>query len=109
MKYTISAALTAAFAVQQVAAHATWQDLWVDGVDYDTQCARQPVSNSPVTDVTSDDMACNAGTSAVSSNCPVTAGSTVTGMQLTNPRFSLHRVSDYLLYFFSSRDASATW
>lgn len=80
MKYTISAALTAAFAVQQVAAHATWQDLWVDGVDYDTQCARQPVSNSPVTDVTSNDLACNAGTSAVSSNCPVPAGSTVTGM-----------------------------
>lgn len=79
MRYTISAALAAAFAVQHVAAHATWQDLWVDGVDYDTQCARQPVSNSPVTDVTSNDMACNAGTSAVSSNCPVTAGSTVTG------------------------------
>lgn len=99
MKYTISAALTAAFAVQQVAAHATWQDLWVDGVDYDTQCARVPVSNSPVTDVTSDDLACNAGTSAVSSNCPVTAGSTVTGECFTVPKFSLYKFSKYLLYF----------
>lgn len=102
MKFTISAALTAAFAAQQVAAHATWQDLWVDGVDYDTQCARQPVSNSPVTDVTSDDLACNAGTSAVSSNCPVTAGSTVTGMQPTILKFLLYRISDYLLFFFFS-------
>lgn len=80
MKYTVSAAIAAFLAAQNVAAHATFQDLWVDGVDYDTQCARQPTSNSPVTDVTSADMACNAGTSAVSSKCPVTAGSTVTGM-----------------------------
>ncbi|CAN8103905.1 unnamed protein product [Discula destructiva] len=77
MKYT-SFALAAALAAQKVSAHATWQNLWVDGVDYDTQCARIPVSNSPVTDVTSPDMACNAGTAAVSSNCPVTAGSTIT-------------------------------
>lgn len=80
MKYTVSAALAAFLAAQNVAAHATFQDLWVDGVDFDTQCARQPTSNSPVTDVTSADMACNAGTTAVSSKCPVTAGSTVTGM-----------------------------
>lgn len=78
MKYTVSAALAAFLAAQNVAAHATFQDLWVDGVDYDSQCARQPTSNSPVTDVTSTDMACNAGTSAVTSKCPVTAGSTVT-------------------------------
>lgn len=45
----------------------------------DTQCARQPATNSPVTDVTSTDMACNAGSSAVTSKCPVTAGSKVTG------------------------------
>lgn len=79
MKYTIYAALAAAVAFETVSAHATFQQLWVDGVDYDTQCARQPASNSPVSDVTSADLACNAGTSAVSSNCPVTAGSTVTG------------------------------
>lgn len=80
MKCTVSAALAAVLAVQNVAAHATFQELWVDGTDYDTQCARIPLSNSPVTDVTSADIACNAGTSAVTSKCPVTAGSTVTGM-----------------------------
>lgn len=76
---TASAALVAFLAVaQHAAAHATFQDLWVDGVDYDSQCARTPASNSPVTDVTSTDLACNAGTSAVSSKCPVAAGATVT-------------------------------
>ncbi|KAK7747848.1 hypothetical protein SLS53_001097 [Cytospora paraplurivora] len=77
MKYTVSAAL-AVLAAKNAAAHATFQDLWVDGTDYGTQCARIPLSNSPVTDVTSDDLACNAGTSAVSLKCSVTAGSTVT-------------------------------
>jgi lytic cellulose monooxygenase (C1-hydroxylating) len=77
MKSAIYAGLLA-YAVQNVAAHATFQELWIDGVDQGTTCARTPLSNSPVTDVTSDDMACNAGTSAVSSKCAVTAGSTVT-------------------------------
>lgn len=77
MKSIISAAVLA-YAVKNVAAHATFQDLWVAGVDQGTTCARIPVSNSPVTDVTSTDLTCNAGTSAVSSNCDVPAGSTVT-------------------------------
>lgn len=34
MKYSVSAVLAAALAAQNVAAHATFQDLWVDGVDY---------------------------------------------------------------------------
>lgn len=74
MKSTIYAAVIA-LAANKVAGHATWQQLWVEGVDFGTQCARVPLSNTPVTDVTSTDMACNAGTSAVSSTCPVTAGS----------------------------------
>lgn len=78
MKFTVSTAL-AVLAAKNAAAHATFQDLWVDGTDYGTQCARIPLSNSPVTDVTSADLACNAGTSAVSLKCSVTAGSTVTG------------------------------
>ncbi|KAK6067158.1 endoglucanase II [Seiridium cupressi] len=77
MKSIISAAVLA-YAAKNVAAHATFQDLWVDGVDQGTTCARIPLSNSPVTDVTSTDIACNAGTSAVTSKCDVTAGSTVT-------------------------------
>lgn len=39
MQFTVSAALTAALAAQNVAAHATFQQLWVDGVDY--VCSRR--------------------------------------------------------------------
>ncbi|KAJ2903817.1 hypothetical protein MKZ38_009291 [Zalerion maritima] len=78
MKSFALATTLAALAFREASAHATFQALWVDGVDYAGQCVRQPPSNSPVTDVTSDDIACNAGTSPVSSICPVPAGSTVT-------------------------------
>lgn len=71
------AALAAVFA-QNVAAHATFQQLWVDGVDYGGQCARRPASNSPVTNVASNDVRCNAGAARAAGTCPVKAGSIVT-------------------------------
>ena len=37
-----------------VAAHATFQEMWVNDVDQGSWCVRLPLSNSPVTDVTSD-------------------------------------------------------
>ncbi len=77
MKSFTTAALAALWA-QQAAAHATFQQLWVDGVDYGSQCARLPGSNSPVTDVTSTSMRCNAGAAKAAGKCPVKAGSTVT-------------------------------
>lgn len=77
MKSFTVAALAALWA-QNVAAHATFQQLWVDGADYGSKCARLPGSNSPVTDVTSKDMRCNASPSSASGKCPVKAGSTVT-------------------------------
>ncbi|POS78662.1 glycosylhydrolase family 61-5 [Diaporthe helianthi] len=62
----------------RASAHATFQILYVDGVNYITQCARLPASNSPVTDVLSNDIACNAGSSSAAAKCAVKAGSTVT-------------------------------
>lgn len=41
------------------------------------QCARLPASNSPVTNVLSNDIACNAGSSSAAAKCAVKAGSTV--------------------------------
>lgn len=76
MKSTIFTAL-AILAAQEVESHATFQDLWINGVDYGAQCLRLPLSNSPVTDVTSNDIRCNAGTSAVAYKCVIAAGSTV--------------------------------
>ena len=39
--------------IAHVAAHATFQEMWVNGVDQGNFCVRLPQSNSPVTDVTS--------------------------------------------------------
>lgn len=90
-----SLALTAVAVLfgQQVAGHATFQDLWVDGVDYGSQCVRLPLSNSPVTSVTSNDVRCNANSGPVSKKCPVKAGSTVT--------VEMHQVSTPLMRGFS--------
>jgi len=43
-----------------------------------SQCARLPLSNTPITDVTSNDIRCNAGTTAVPKKCIIPSGSTVT-------------------------------
>ncbi|CAK7207224.1 hypothetical protein SEUCBS139899_010033 [Sporothrix eucalyptigena] len=56
-------------AARQVAAHAIFQELW---------CARMPLSNTPVTNVMSNDIRCNAGTKPVAHKCAVPAGTTVT-------------------------------
>jgi hypothetical protein len=77
MKSTTIAALAALW-VQNASAHATFQQLWVDGVDYGSQCARLPVSNSPVTNVASNDVRCNVIGTRPGGKCPVKAGSTVT-------------------------------
>ncbi|KAJ1327398.1 lytic cellulose monooxygenase (C1-hydroxylating) [Microdochium nivale] len=78
MKATTIRALGFALGASQVAAHATFQNLWVNGVDFGAQCARLPSSNSPVTNVASNDIRCNSPNIAVSKKCPVAAGSTVT-------------------------------
>ncbi|KAK4040375.1 glyoside hydrolase [Parachaetomium inaequale] len=72
MRSTFAAAL-AALAAQEVAGHATFQQLWHGG-----SCVRLPSSNSPVTNVGSRDFVCNTGARAVSGKCPVKAGGTVT-------------------------------
>ncbi|XXH00939.1 hypothetical protein Hte_007290 [Hypoxylon texense] len=68
---SISLAALVALAARHVAGHATFQDFWINGVDMIT-------SNSPITDVSSKDIACNAGTKPVAGKCSVAAGSTVT-------------------------------
>ncbi|KAF8661423.1 hypothetical protein AX16_001341 [Volvariella volvacea WC 439] len=59
-------------------AHATFQQLWVNGVDQAGTCVRAPASNSPVTSVTSNDIACNAGARSTTGICTVNAGGKVT-------------------------------
>ncbi|KAI5862283.1 lytic polysaccharide monooxygenase [Durotheca rogersii] len=76
MRYSLCAVL-AGMAATKAAGHALFQALWVDG--HGRQCVRMPASNSPVTNVNSADIRCNAGgTRGVSGKCAVQAGSTVT-------------------------------
>lgn len=71
--------IASALVVQQVASHAIFQDLWVNGVDKSNTCVRMPMGNTPVTSVGSSDVRCNAGGSrGVSGKCAVAAGDTVT-------------------------------
>lgn len=78
MKSTILA-LAAALAATKVAAHATFQQLWVNNVDQGQTCVRLPQSNSPVTNVDSNDIRCNVnGAKGVTGRCPVKVGDTVT-------------------------------
>ncbi|TVY84302.1 putative endo-beta-1,4-glucanase D [Lachnellula suecica] len=61
-----------------VLGHSTFQEMWVDGVDKVSTCARLPLSNNPVTSVTTNDIRCNAGTVPVTPLCTVDAGGNVT-------------------------------
>lgn len=40
-------------------AHAIWQQLWRNGEDLESTCARMPQSNSPIQDYTSTALQCN--------------------------------------------------
>ncbi|KAG8884629.1 hypothetical protein FRB97_003685 [Tulasnella sp. 331] len=63
--------LAAASFIATASAHATFQDFWVNGVDQGACCVRLPLSNNPVTDVTSTDLACNVNATPSSGICTV--------------------------------------
>ncbi|KAI0754276.1 glycosyl hydrolase family 61-domain-containing protein [Daedaleopsis nitida] len=73
----VKLALAAAF-VASAAAHATFQQMWINGVDQGSSCGRLPQSNSPVTSVTSPDIACNVNAYSSSGVCEVMPGDEVT-------------------------------
>ncbi|KAI2602812.1 glycoside hydrolase family 61 protein [Hypoxylon sp. NC1633] len=76
---TAFASLAAAMLAATAAGHATFQELWVEGTDEQSTCARLPANNNPITSVSTNDIRCNAGgTKAAASKCSVPAGSTVT-------------------------------
>ncbi|KAH6684371.1 glycoside hydrolase family 61 protein [Halenospora varia] len=61
-----------------VLGHSTFQEMWSDGKDYASTCARLPLNNNPVTSVSTNDVRCNAGTTPVATLCDVAAGGNVT-------------------------------
>ncbi|CCA70417.1 related to endoglucanase IV [Serendipita indica DSM 11827] len=77
MRLAIALVLGATY-VTGVFGHATFQQLWVNGVDQGSYCVRLPQNNNPVTSVTSNDIACNAGAASSSGLCSVKPGDKVT-------------------------------
>ncbi|KAG8779274.1 hypothetical protein FRC12_024477 [Ceratobasidium sp. 428] len=75
-----AAAIVAALAAAStVHAHSTFQYLWFNGVDQGNKCTRQPASNSPVSSLSSSDVACNVnGNNPAAATCSVAAGTKVT-------------------------------
>ncbi|KAG8698807.1 hypothetical protein FRC08_005688 [Ceratobasidium sp. 394] len=74
----VAAALAALAAASSVQAHATFQYFWINGVDQGNTNVRPPASNSPVTSVTSNDIACNVnGNNPAPKIDSVAAGATV--------------------------------
>ncbi|KLO06991.1 hypothetical protein SCHPADRAFT_837272 [Schizopora paradoxa] len=67
-----------ASAFTYVAGHATFQEMWVNNVDQGSFCVRLPQSNSPVTDITSTDIACNVNASPSTGICSIAPGDSVT-------------------------------
>lgn len=76
MKSTIFS-VVAALSASRVAAHAIFQDLWINGVDQGETCVRLPQSNNPLTDVTANSIRCNVNRGNVAGRCAVKAGDTV--------------------------------
>ncbi|KAF8606701.1 hypothetical protein BDV93DRAFT_553183 [Ceratobasidium sp. AG-I] len=74
-----AAAIVAALAAASTAhAHATFQYFWINGVDQGNTNVRPPASNSPVSSVTSTDIACNVnGNIAAAATDTVAAGTSV--------------------------------
>ncbi|CUA68403.1 putative endo-beta-1,4-glucanase D [Rhizoctonia solani] len=72
-------AILAALAAASTAhAHATFQYIWVDGVDKGNTYVRTPANNSPITDLTSNTLACNNnGDVAAAATLTVAAGAKV--------------------------------
>ncbi|KAG8698808.1 hypothetical protein FRC08_005689 [Ceratobasidium sp. 394] len=74
----VAAVIAALAAASSVQAHATFQYLWFNGVDQGNKCVRPPASNSPVSNLSSNDLACNVnGNKAAAATCTVAAGTKV--------------------------------
>ncbi|KZV93254.1 hypothetical protein EXIGLDRAFT_674276 [Exidia glandulosa HHB12029] len=74
--FTRQALLATALAAS-ASAHATWQQLWINNVDFGGSCVRHVASNNPVQAVTSADMACNIAAASAPNTCAVKAGDTL--------------------------------
>ncbi|KAK3933724.1 hypothetical protein QBC46DRAFT_359497 [Diplogelasinospora grovesii] len=79
MKYSVFAVALLSQTPSLVFGHATFQESAHGSVDDDQTCVRTPLSNSPVTDVNSANMACNQVKVAGSEGGQLSAGVKIPG------------------------------
>ncbi|KAF8153816.1 glycoside hydrolase [Crassisporium funariophilum] len=89
---------------QSANAHYIWNTL-IAGSTTSTAAVRQPVNNSPVTSVTSNDIRCNTNPGAASATVSVASGSTV-GFKLDN---TLYHQGPAAIYLGKAPSTAATW
>ncbi len=78
MKSFIATLAVSAAMTTSVMGHATFQQLWINGEDQGTTCARLPTSNSPIASVVTQDIRCNASPNPAQGTCPVIGKSSKT-------------------------------
>ncbi|KAL0571312.1 hypothetical protein V5O48_010647 [Marasmius crinis-equi] len=96
--------LSAALLAQSASAHYIWTTL-IAGSTTSTAAVRQPLNNSPVTSVTSNDIRCNVNPSPASQTVSVAAGSTI-GFKLDN---TLYHQGPAAIYLGKAPSTAASW
>ncbi|KAF8055220.1 glycoside hydrolase family 61 protein [Lyophyllum atratum] len=96
--------LSLAAAAQGASAHYIWTTLIAGGTT-STAAVRQPVNNSPVTSVTSNDVRCNTNPGAASQTVSVASGSSI-GFKLDN---TLYHSGPAAIYLGKAPGSVASW
>ncbi|KAG6915240.1 hypothetical protein DXG01_012572 [Tephrocybe rancida] len=99
-----STVLGLAALAHSASAHYIWHSL-VTGSIESTAPIRQPINNSPVTDITSSDARCNVSPSPATATVSVAAGSTV-GFRLDN---TLYHQGPAAIYLGKAPGTAASW
>ncbi|KAJ3571318.1 hypothetical protein NP233_g3831 [Leucocoprinus birnbaumii] len=89
---------------QSVSAHYIWNTL-IAGSTTSSAAVRQPQNNSPVTDVTSNDIRCNVNPSPATETVDVAAGSTI-GFKLDN---TIYHQGPAAIYLGSAPSDVSSW
>ncbi|KAH9476534.1 putative endo-beta-1,4-glucanase D [Psilocybe cubensis] len=93
-----------AILAQSASAHYIWNTL-IAGSTTSSAAVRQPINNSPVTSVTSNDVRCNVSPGAASQTVSVSAGSTI-GFKLDN---TLYHQGPAAIYLGKAPGSVASW
>ncbi|GLB44353.1 putative glycoside hydrolase family 61 protein [Lyophyllum shimeji] len=100
----LTSILSLAVAAQSASAHYIWTTV-IAGSTTSTSAVRQPVNNSPVTSVTSNDVRCNVNPGQASETVSVAAGSTI-GFKLDN---TIYHQGPAAIYLGKAPSTAASW